>query len=72
MSSLSKLGKDKKHPSPGGLEPPTFRLTVERADQLRHGDMCKQLHVIAYQRDDIRNEITVDKIVRVTQMSFCL
>ena len=22
---------------PGGLEPPTFRLTVERANQLRHG-----------------------------------
>ena len=38
----------KKHPgtqekklsaSPGGLEPaPTFRLTAERANQLRHGD----------------------------------
>ena len=25
--------------SPGGLEPPTFRLTVERANQLRHGDI---------------------------------
>ena len=25
--------------SPGGLEPPTFRLTAERANQLRHGDM---------------------------------
>ena len=22
---------------PGGLEPPTFRLTAERASQLRHG-----------------------------------
>ena len=22
--------------SPGGLEPPTFRLTAERANQLRH------------------------------------
>ena len=44
-----KTRKGQKHPSPGGLEPPTFRLTVERADQLRHGDMCKQLHVIAYQ-----------------------
>ena len=22
---------------PGGLEPPTFRLTAERANQLRHG-----------------------------------
>ena len=25
--------------SPGGLEPPTFRLTAERANQLRHGDL---------------------------------
>ncbi len=28
--------KIKKTP-PGGLEPPTFRLTAERASQLRHG-----------------------------------
>ena len=27
----------KKSSPPGGLEPPTFRLTVERASQLRHG-----------------------------------
>ena len=25
---------------PGGLEPPTFRLTAERASQLRHGGLC--------------------------------
>ena len=24
---------------PGGLEPPTFRLTAERANQLRHGSL---------------------------------
>ena len=24
---------------PGGLEPPTFRLTAERASRLRHGGM---------------------------------
>ena len=29
--------KEKKYPPPGGLEPPTFRLTAERASQLRHG-----------------------------------
>ena len=28
-----------KTPLPGGLEPPTFRLTVERANQLRHGSL---------------------------------
>ena len=27
------------HSSLGGLEPPTFRLTVERANQLRHRDL---------------------------------
>ena len=30
--------KNKKVSSPGGLEPPTFRLTAERANRLRHGD----------------------------------
>ena len=29
----------KKNASSGGLEPPTFRLTVERANQLRHEDL---------------------------------
>ena len=29
-----------KSPPPGGLEPPTFRLTAERANQLRHGGLC--------------------------------
>ena len=28
---------------PGGLEPPTFRLTAERANQLRHGGLMHQL-----------------------------
>ncbi len=28
---------DTKDAPPGGLEPPTFRLTAERASQLRHG-----------------------------------
>ena len=32
-------GKTKKISSPGGLEPPTFRLTAERANRLRHGDL---------------------------------
>ena len=30
------FNKQKEAP-PGGLEPPTFRLTAERASQLRHG-----------------------------------
>lgn len=32
--------------SPGGLEPPTFRLTAERANRLRHGDFCFFRHKI--------------------------
>ena len=35
---MSKYKKDEV-PPPGGLEPPTFRLTAERASRLRHGGM---------------------------------
>ena len=31
------MGEKKFFAPPGGLEPPTFRLTAERASQLRHG-----------------------------------
>ena len=39
------VNQTKKTP-PGGLEPPTFRLTAERASQLRHGGLMldKFLH----------------------------
>ena len=30
---------EKNNSPPGGLEPPTFRLTAERASRLRHGGM---------------------------------
>ena len=33
------MGEKKYFAPPGGLEPPTFRLTAERASQLRHGGM---------------------------------
>ena len=38
MRKKKERTKGKKKPSPGGLEPPTFRLTAERANRLRHGD----------------------------------
>ena len=38
MNSL--LPKKDLHTSLGGLEPPTFRLTAERANQLRHRDLA--------------------------------
>ena len=39
------IGKAKSSPSSslGGLEPPTFRLTAERANRLRHRDAEKRL-----------------------------
>ena len=33
----------KKNAPPGGLEPPTFRLTAERASQLRHGGKLNEM-----------------------------
>ena len=33
------FGKKQKSAPPGGLEPPTFRLTAERASRLRHGGL---------------------------------
>ena len=38
--------KKKIAPPPGGLEPPTFRLTAERASHLRHGGLRIQLIII--------------------------
>ena len=34
---------EKNHSSLGGLEPPTFRLTAERANRLRHRDVSDKL-----------------------------
>ena len=33
------MGRQTMDTPPGGLEPPTFRLTAERASQLRHGGL---------------------------------
>ena len=38
--------REKFIPPPGGLEPPTFRLTAERANQLRHGGCLMENHSI--------------------------
>ena len=48
LSSCTKLIKrswnfEKKKYPPGRLEPPTFRLTVERDSQLRHGGLGEKL-----------------------------
>ena len=40
--------KKRKISSPGGLEPPTFRLTAERANRLRHGDLLRGSEINVY------------------------
>ena len=45
--------KNKKISSPGGLEPPTFRLTAERANRLRHGDhLNKKGEILNFKSND--------------------
>ena len=39
IENIAEKNREKKASSPGGLEPPTFRLTAERANRLRHGDI---------------------------------
>ncbi len=40
------MNQKKKETPPGGLEPPTFRLTAERASQLRHGGLHDDLRLL--------------------------
>ncbi len=49
---IQTTSKDKIKSPPGGLEPPTFRLTAERASQLRHGglEVCIKLLYIMYRK----------------------
>jgi hypothetical protein len=37
VNCILNMAVRRKYSPPGGLEPPTFRLTAERASQLRHG-----------------------------------
>ena len=37
-----------KRKSPGGPEPPAFRLTAERANRLRHGDLHNRIYINLY------------------------
>ena len=41
-------GRPKKMSPPGGLEPPTFRLTAERASRLRHGGLMFQYPIFMF------------------------
>ena len=42
---------------PGGLEPPTFRLTAERANRLRHRDSTFEGHVKNKDPHDRLNQV---------------
>ena len=49
-SKVAKKKKKRKEKSSslGGLEPPTFRLTAERANRLRHRDLVNYLRVRSF------------------------
>ena len=52
--------KNKKISSPGGLEPPTFRLTAERANRLRHGDHLKNRgEILNFKSNDLFHYVIV-------------
>ena len=46
LKVTEKGGPTKYFAPPGGLEPPTFRLTAERASQLRHGGMLTNVRLL--------------------------
>ena len=48
----------KKAAPPGGLEPPTFRLTAERASRLRHRDILSSLEL-----NDRFKSVTFEQVV---------
>ena len=53
---------------PGGLEPPTFRLTAERANQLRHGGflVCDNAETNALQKEcDVQHDTDEDNVAQV-------
>ena len=45
---INKRNESKKCSPSGGLEPPTFRLTVERASQLRHEGCVIKMQSLQY------------------------
>ena len=52
--------KTKKKSSPGGLEPPTFRLTAERANRLRHGDHLRtEGEILKFKSNDLFHYVIV-------------
>ncbi len=57
----------RKSSPPGGLEPPTFRLTAERASQLRHGGyvyiLWQAIKNYVYKIYDKQLKITYIKII---------
>ena len=52
--------KTKRISSPGGLEPPTFRLTAERANRLRHGDhLTDDGEILNFKSNDLFHYVIV-------------
>ena len=46
----------------GGLEPPTFRLTAERANRLRHRDSTCE--------ERVKDKMACDRIIHIESLKF--
>ena len=62
--------KERKIPSPGGLEPPTFRLTAERANRLRHGDNVEKTreNIVKNLRPTVQSYSPVPPMLRAVSL----
>ena len=53
---------EKTESSLGGLEPPTFRLTAERANRLRHRDSTCE--------ERVKDKMACDRIIHIESLEF--
>ncbi len=65
LNVLTIVRKTKSITPPGGLEPPTFRLTAERASQLRHGGHERQIFTKSFS-DFLFFIIQCSPLIRIT------
>ena len=59
----------KNKPSLGGLEPPTFRLTAERANRLRHRDLILPYRHVVYDTIYVENFLLNGKRSCIVQVN---
>ena len=56
----------------GGLEPPTFRLTVWRASRLRHRDRWNVNCSVMYRRTIMLNTYPIENTSHLCQLQMCI